>query len=322
MNKRNFIVWTVSAFGLPVSWAQPNLDTIILAGWSRPITESVNLFVDEYKHFFADQNIKLIYLPGNGGDVAMQNLLLKHADIAFTDPGSFFITLSRGEKIRAIYDIYPKNVFNIVWLQKNKWKGVKDLKGKKIGVFSHSSATKTNLLLMLELAGLKSTDVEIVVTGPLNFAPLITSQVDALASTDTAVWLAQKKRGVELTILQVQDFINYSSDLFVVREETYLQKPALLKRFIAAYRNSFLWMKHQPEEAALLAKKVVLDGEIFDESLGIIHLRIKSSQSEFTGKYGLGTVNVDSLQNAANLYHRLGLIDKPILVAPYTAVDF
>ena len=70
-----------------------------------------------------------------------------------------------------------------------------DLKGKRIGVYSLSSGTRQNLQVLLHQAGLTEADVTVVVTGLLNFAPLMQGQVDATAATDTGL-LVGRRRGL------------------------------------------------------------------------------------------------------------------------------
>jgi NitT/TauT family transport system substrate-binding protein len=48
--------------------------------------------------------------------------------------------------------------------------------------------------VLLHQAGLAESDVEVVVTGLLNFAPLLQGQVDATAATDTGL-LVGRRRG-------------------------------------------------------------------------------------------------------------------------------
>src|SRR3982751_4883312 len=115
------------------------LDKITVAGWSKPITEVTPLLVDEDKGFYRQQGLALEYVPGAGGGDAIRNILGGQADVAFTDPGSFFAAIDKGEKLRAIYDIYPQNVFNVVALKGSGITRPSDLKGKKIGVYSLAS---------------------------------------------------------------------------------------------------------------------------------------------------------------------------------------
>src|SRR5262249_22779374 len=149
--RRQLLVATACA-GLPafaLAQAPARLEKVTVAGWSKPITEVTPLLVDADKGFYRAQGITLDYVPGAGGGDAIRNILSGQADVAFTDPGSLFAALDKGEKLRAIYDIYPQNVFNVVSLKKSGIRKPADLKGKRIGVYSLSSGTRLNLQLLL-----------------------------------------------------------------------------------------------------------------------------------------------------------------------------
>ena len=291
------------------------LDTLTVAGWSKPITEITHLLVEPDKGIFKANGIDLVYVPGAGGGDAIRNILTGRADVAFTDPGSFFTALDKGEKLRAIYDIYPQNVFNVVSLKSRNITRPADLKGMKIGVYSLSSGTRQNLLVLLHQAGLTESDVTIVVTGVLNFAPLLQGQVDATAATDTGL-LVSKHRGLgDVNVMEVKNSLNVSSDIFVVREQVYQQQGPLLKRFLKAYRDSAAWMIANPNEAATLAVKRAIDGTDRAINLEVIALRNAASVSDATRSSGLGSLDLDSLQKAADVYRKLGLIEREIKVS-------
>ena len=248
--RRTLLVAMASLLGLPaigLAQAPAKLEKVTIAGWSKPITEITSLLVEEEKGFFKAHGVDLGYIPGAGGGDAIRNILSGQADVAFTDPGSFFSALDKGEKLRAIYDIYPQNVFNVVSLKSSNITKPADLKGKKIGVYSLSSGTRQNLLFLLHQAGLAESDVTIVVTGLLNFAPLLQGQVDATAATDTGLAVGRRKGVGDVNVMEVGKYLNVSSDMYVVREEVYQQKKALLKRFLAAYRDAAAWMIANPE---------------------------------------------------------------------------
>ena len=287
---------------------------IRLAGWSKPISEITNILVEPDKGFFKAQGVELAYLPGAGGGDAIRNMLSGQADVAFTDPGSFFMALDKGEKLVAIYDIYPQNVFNVVSLKSKGIRKPSDLKGKKIGVYSLASGTRQNLLVMLHQAGLQESDVTIVVTGLLNFAPLMQGQVDATAATDTGLAVGLRKGMGEVDVMQVRDYLNISSDIFVVREETLREKKDLLKAFLKGYRDSAAWMIANPEDAATLAGKYAIDGTQRDINLDVIRLRNASAQPVQAGK-PLGSFDLASLQKGADTYRALGMVQKQFKVS-------
>ncbi|PUE60938.1 nitrate ABC transporter substrate-binding protein [Limnohabitans sp. 2KL-17] len=305
------------------TWAQKTqaLDKVVVAGWSKPITEITNLLVEEEKGFFKAHQIELGFLPGAGGGDALRNLLSGQADVAFTDPGSFFTALDKGEKLRSIYDIYPQNVFNVVSLKSQNILKPADLRGKRIGVYSLSSGTRQNLQVLLHQAGLTEADVTVVVTGLLNFAPLMQGQVDATAATDTGLLIGRQRGLGGVNVMEIKNHLNISSDFFVVREDTYQQKKEVLKRFLKAYQDSAKWMIGSPEEAAKLAVKYAIDGQNPSMNLDIIRLRNESSVSATTAQRGLGAFDMVSLQKGAKAYQSFGVIQRDILVKDVVSQD-
>ena len=220
-----------------------------------------------------------------------------------------------------MYVIYPQNVFNVVSLPASNIRKPADLKGKRVGVYSLSSGTLQNLQILLQQAGLKKDDVTVVVTGLLNFAPLIQGQVDANAATDTGLALARRRGVRDPQVIEVGDYLNYSSDILVVRESTYQQNKDGLRRFLAGYRRSAQWMIDQPAEAAQLAVKRAIDGQDPALNREIIDIRNRSAVSPLTKERGLGTLDEKSLQAAADAYRKLGLIERDIRIRDVIGTD-
>lgn len=316
---RTLLAITLAGLCGSAVWAQAKLDKVTLAGWSKPISEITNLLVEDEKGFFRARGIELVYMPGAGGGDAVRNLLSGQADVAFTDPGSFFAALDKGEKLRAIYDIYPQNIFNVVALKSSGISKPADLKGKKIGVYSLSSGTRLNLQVLLHQAGLSESDVTVVPTGLLNFAPLMQGQVDATAATDTGLVVGRLKGLGDVNVMEVRDSLNMSSDIFVVREETFQQKKDVLRRFVAAYRDSAQWMISNPQEAARMAVKRAIDGQNEAQNLEVIKLRNASSVSPLTQQKGLGTLDTVSLQKGADVYRKVGLLQRELKISDHVS---
>lgn len=308
-----------SASGYAQTPAKP--DKVVVASWGKPITEITNLLVEEDKGFFKAKGIEMGFIPGAGGADAIRNLLSGQADVAFTDPASFFMAIDKGEKLTAIYDIYPQNIFNLVSLKSQNITKPSDLKGKRIGVYSLASGTRQNLQILLHQAGLTEADVTIVVTGLLNFLPLMQGQVDATAATDTGLLVGKQKGLGDVNVMEVKNYVNISSDFFVVREETYQQKKDVLKRFLQAYQDSAEWMMRSPQEAAKLAVKFALDGQNETANLEVIKLRNSTSVSPMTQQKGLGAFDVGVIQKGANAYKAFGLIQHDIKVTDVISQD-
>lgn len=288
------------------------LDKVTVAGWSKPISEITNLLAEPDKGFFKAKGIELGYVPGTGGGSAVKNMLTGKADVAFTDPASFYQALDKGENLLAIYNIYPQNVFNVVSPKSRGITKPSQLKGKKIGVYSLSSGTRQNLQVLLHQVGLTEADVKIQVTGLLNFAPVIQGQVDATAATDTGLYVGKLKGLKDVNVIEVRDYLNVPSDMFVVSEKTFREKKDVLRRFLAAYRDSAAWMIANPKEAAKIAVTRAINGRNEAINLEIIKIRNISAQSATTRRKGLGHFDLDLLQKGADTFQKLGLIKKPI----------
>jgi NitT/TauT family transport system substrate-binding protein len=177
------------------------------------------------------------------------------------------------------------------------------------------------LQVLLNQAGLTEADVTVVVTGLLNFAPLMQGQVDATAATDTGLLVGRQKGLGSVNVMEIKNHLNISSDFFVVREDTYQQKKDVLKRFLHAYQDSAKWMMQSPEEAAKLAVKYAIDGQNASMNLDIIRLRNESSVSAITDQRGLGAFDMAGLQKGANAYKAFGVIQRDIKVSDVVSQD-
>ncbi|AWN49943.1 nitrate ABC transporter substrate-binding protein [Methylobacterium terrae] len=307
---RLLVVLALTWLGGPALAQTPEKFTV--GGWSQPISEITNLLAEPDHGLFKARGIALDYVPGNGGGAAIQALLSGQADVAFTDPASFYLALDKGADLVAIYNIYPQNVFNVVALKERGIRSAADLKGRRVGVYSLASGTRQHLLLLLASAGLKESDVTVEVTGLLNFAPLIQGQVDATAATDTGLLVGRAKGLGEVDVIAVRDHLNLPSDIFVVTRKDYEARKPLLKRFLAAYRDSAAWMIARPDEAARLAVTRAINGR--DEAINreVIALRNRSSVSPTTEREGLGHFDLPVLQEGADTFRRLGLIARAL----------
>jgi NitT/TauT family transport system substrate-binding protein len=317
---RSLIAFTALVLASSPILAQ-NLDKVAVAGWSKPISEITNLLAEPDKGFFKAQGIDLGYVPGAGGGSAITNMLSGAAQVAFTDPASFYRALDWGERLVAIYNIYPQNVFNVVSPVDRGIKTPADLKGKTIGVYSLSSGTRQNLQVLLHQVGLTEADVTIKVAGLLNFAPVIQGQVDATAATDTGLYVGKLKGLGEVNVINVKDSLNVPSDMFVVTEAYYNANKPLLRRFLVAYRDSAAWMIAEPEEAAKIAIDRSINGRNEKVNLEIIKIRNISAQSETTKAKGLGHFDVGLLQKGADTFLALGLIKAKLEITQVVKSD-
>jgi len=160
-----------------------------MASWSPRLAEQANRLRLRGQGFFKEVDLDMEWIPGQGSGDALKNMLAGNADIAFCGPEAIYQAADKGSQLKAIYDIYPVNAFNVFALKDKQIIVPQDLKGKKVGVISMASGTRpTNLATILALSGLSEKDVELIALG-LNAAPAIMEgKVDAMASTDSILY--------------------------------------------------------------------------------------------------------------------------------------
>jgi NitT/TauT family transport system substrate-binding protein len=280
---------------------------IRMACWSQPISEQTNVFAAQEFGWFREAEIEFTFIPGAGGGAAVKNVLAGNADIAFANLEPLFFAADGGEKLKAIYNIYPQNVFNVVSPTSKNITKPQDLKGKRIGVYSLESGTRHNLRIILRSVGLDEKDVEVVPTGVLNFGPLLQGQVDATAATDTGLWAAQQQGLGDVHLIWARAYLNTPTDAFIVSEEFYTTRREPLVAFLKAYKRGTQWMLDHPDEAGQLAVKHAIDGKDPQRNLAIIKLRNAATVDEHTRQHGLGWFDITLLERVERTFRELGL---------------
>jgi len=283
------------------------LANVRMACWSQPLVEQTNIYAAQEFGWFAGQGLDFTFVPGAGGGDALKHLLAGNADFAFTNIEPLLFALQEGAQLRAVYNIYPQNVFNVVALQTTGLASLADLKGRKVSVYSQASGTRYNLLVLLRSMGLTERDVEVVAAGIANFGPLQQGQVAAMAATDTGLYAAQQTGLGDVDIWWARDVLNTPSDVFVVTEETYRTQPDLISRFLQAYKQGSQWMLDHPDQAAELAAKYATDGQNIQRNRAIIDLRNASTVAQTNATEQLGVFDHDLLRAVTETFLELGI---------------
>lgn len=285
------------------------LDKVRMAVWSQRLAEETNVYVSEERGFFKDEGIEMTWVPGLGSGAALRNVIAGNADIGFVGPEAIYFAADKGEKIKAVYNIYPQNAFNVFALKKQNITKPGDLAGKKVGVISMESGTRYNLETLLAVTNIKRSDVEMVAVG-LNPAPAIQSdQIHAMAMTDSLLHNLQAKGLGQVDVIWCKDYLNLPTDVFAMMEKDLRPKRDLWKRFLRAYKKGVEWTIKNPEEAVPYCVKVCIDTK--DPKLILDHIKIRvigTSQSDTTRQKGLGWFDLPVLKQGAEVYRKAGLV--------------
>jgi NitT/TauT family transport system substrate-binding protein len=206
--------------------------------------------------------------------MALQALTAGSIDVAMTPLTVEASAVQKGAKIKAVAGALVDNVGVLVERNEsigpNASKGfpgvIQDLKGKKIGVSVRGGSSELQMLLILEKAGLKPTDVTVVAVGGANtaVAAMLSGQIDAAFTYEPAGAICNIGKKCKVLYRADHDKLpaeiyatNGAQQNFVVRLEMLDKHPEQVDAIIKAMRDAqnFIQDPNNFEEVKAISMK-------------------------------------------------------------------
>jgi NitT/TauT family transport system substrate-binding protein len=217
-------------------------------------------------------------LSSAGGGTTVRNLMTGHLSFGEIDLAGTVAAIQQGADLKIISD-NVLTVAEFVWAVKpdSPIKTIADLKGKKIGYTNPRSTSQALDILLLEAAGLKPDDAELVKTGGFGEAvvALNLSLIDASAIADP-VW-SKNKSQFRLLVSASEVLPPLCNVIGVTTGEAAATKGDFIRAILRGRRKAVEFMSAHPDEAAdILAKAYNLDVEVAKST---IHNLVAPSKS-------------------------------------------
>ena len=203
MQRRHFILGA-AAITAPLSALAQALEKpkLTIAVGGKNLLYYLPLTVAEARGYFKAEGLDVEIADFAGGSRALQAVIGGSADVV---SGAFEHTLNmqvKGQALRAfvLQGRAPQIVLGVNPKTMPDFKGVADLKGKKIGVTAPGSSTNVMANFVLAKAGLKPTDVSIIGVGAGNgaVAAMRSGQIDAISNLDPVITLLQRSGDLKI----------------------------------------------------------------------------------------------------------------------------
>lgn len=207
LNRRVFggaLALGATALAAPVLRAQAPLErsTVSIAVGGKATFYYLPLTIAEQLGYFKAEGLDVQILDFQGGARALQAFVEGGADIC---SGAFEHTLrlqSRGLPVKAfvLQGRAPQVVVGVSYRALPRYKGLADLRGRRIGVSTPGSSTDTVCRLLLARAGLPMADIHTVAVGvgSTALAALRSGSIDALSSVDPVMTMLAQKNEVRV----------------------------------------------------------------------------------------------------------------------------
>jgi NitT/TauT family transport system substrate-binding protein len=204
------------------------------------------------KGFFKDEGADVSgILSSAGGGTTVRNLMTGHLSYGEIDLAGTIAAIQQGANLKIISD-NVLTVAEFVWAVKpdSPLKTIQDLKGKKIGYTNPRSTSQALDILLLEAAGLKPEDAELVKTGGFGEAvvALNLGLIDASAIADP-VW--SKNKSQFRVLVSASDVLPPLCNVIgVTTAEAAATKGDFIRAVLRGRRKAVEFMIAHPDEAA------------------------------------------------------------------------
>jgi NitT/TauT family transport system substrate-binding protein len=204
LNRRSFSLVAAAAVAAPMLMAQsrPEKSKIAMAVGGKSAFYYLPLTIAEQLGYFKQEGLDVEIADFAGGAKALQALVGGSADVV---SGAYEHTINMQAKQQFVQSIVlmgraPQIAMGVSVKSLPQYKGLPDLRGKKIGVSAPGSSTNMVANLVLSRAGVKASEVSYVEVGTSENAigALRAGGIDAMSNTDPVMTMLEQKGEVRI----------------------------------------------------------------------------------------------------------------------------
>jgi NitT/TauT family transport system substrate-binding protein len=209
------------------------------------------------KGFYEQAGLDVSITAGKGSVSTAQLVASRATQFGFSDGYVVGSGVAKGMGIKSIGSVFRRNPAAVVVLADSGIRTPKDLEGKTIAITA-GSAQFQQWPAFAKGAGLDASKIEIVNLDPAGVGPaLISGKVPAIAGFAQGYVPAIEIRGKKATrIFWYADYgVTVVSNGIIVHDDLIKSDPDLVRAFVTATIQGFLYSRKNPDEAVATVKK-------------------------------------------------------------------
>jgi len=261
------------------------------------------------KGYFKDEGLNITgIISSAGGGTTLRNMLAGGGSpYGEVNPVAVVSAVLAGADLKIVSD-------NVLTVAEFTWavrpdspiKTLKDLKGRKIGYTNPRSTSQALANLLLESAGYKPGDVEMVKTGGFGegVAALEAGQVDIVPVTEP-LW--SKYKGKLRAVVAASDALPPLDNVVgVTTVEMAEKKGDFIRAVIRARRKAVKFMHDNPDEAAeIVAKQYNIEKDVAKSAI----VGLTRSTTQGVPYWGEGDIHLEGLKRMIEAQKKVGAIN-------------
>ena len=257
--------------------------------------------------FFKEEGIEVTgIITSAGGGTSLRNMLAGGVPYGEVNPGVVIAAIQQGADLKIISD-NVLTVAEFVWAVKpdSPIKTIKDFKGKKIGYTNPRSTSQALAQMLIQKAGLKPDEAEIVRTGGFGegIAALESGLID-IAPILEPLWSKYKDK-YRAVVVASEALPPLDNVVGVTTANMAAEKGDFIRAVIRARRKAVEFMHKDPDAAGdMVAKHYKLEPEVARSAVR----NLTSSRTEGIAYWGSGQFHMDGMKRMIELQRGLGTI--------------
>jgi len=259
------------------------------------------------KKFYQAQGANVTgIISSQGGGTSIRNMLAGGVAYAEANPGATAVAIQQGAELKIISD-NVLTVAEFVWAvkQDSPIRSVKDFKGKKIGYTNPRSTSQALAILLLQSAGLKPEDAQLVRTGGFGegVAALDLGSID-VAPMAEPVW--SKFKGKYRAVVAASDVLPPLDNVVgVTTNAAAASRGDFIRAVIRARRQAVEFMNANPDEAGdIVAKHYNLEKDVARSAVR----SLTASRTQGIPYWGSGQFHLEGMKRMMDVQKMVGAI--------------
>ena len=292
--------------------------TIRLVPWGGKFIDFIDLYVGEENGYFAEANVIVEQLPGQGAGDAVRQLVAGNADIAMADAYSGFFAVQAGAEIEGFYCPYTQNWLTLLVNTATGVNEPADLRGKTIAVTSQASTSKWYAALLLAANGITEDEVTFAATGIDFGSALLSGEAQAASTWGSINWALIDNGGIPDDQVGAYEIWQYEqvpgpNDVYFAHSSWLEENSAAVAGFIGALQKAKAWIEENPDAAAEIGSRYAVGADNMARNLAVIDYRIDmQNNGPGVAENGKGWCDVPTIQDLADKGLELGILEEQI----------
>lgn len=286
----------LAACALALAHTAAHAEQIVVSNYAVT-TNGMPFAVAMEKGYFKEFKVNVDgILTSDGGGTTIRNLLggkLAYGEAAV----SAVVSAVQGGADLKIISGNVHTVAEFVWvaMPKSPVNSLKDLKGRKLGYTNPRSTSQALAFLLMEIQGLKETDLELVRTGGFG-AGLTMLEIGGVDVVPVAEPLWSKNQGKYKLVASAPDILPALSNVVgVTTGEAAKSRGDFIRGVIRARRKAVEFMYANPKEsAAIIAKAYNLEVPVAEATVRNL---LASEKKGGVPYWGPGDIRIDTMDN-------------------------